>query len=139
VLHSTLAIGALSLYNYYPSQNPSPSNPKRTSNTLFGSVPEYAFKQYNLAIQTLNARLGDSTNSWELAILGSILFVNIEVLQGYESRAKVIIESAMEMLRSFPKASTTGPTGDLDLLKWGLAQLDLQVHGLEEWGEKAKM
>ena len=42
--------------------------------------------QYVQAIQQLNARLGPEVECAELAILGSLMFINIEFLLGQESK-----------------------------------------------------
>lgn len=72
--HAALAISALSRQHYIPSQ----------STLYIGRVPvpvhDFATKHYSRAITTLNSRLGATTQGLEIALLGSILFVNLEFL-----------------------------------------------------------
>lgn len=69
--HAALSISALSR-THYAQRVVSP--PGATS------IFQYAAIQYSMAIQKLNARLNETTEGAELAILGSILFINVEFL-----------------------------------------------------------
>lgn len=86
ILHAALAIGAMSRNNYQ-------SQPSEL-------VLEYSMKQYNLALRALNDTLDDSARSWELAILGSIVFIAFEVLWGVDSRVRMHLDGALAMLKS---------------------------------------
>ena len=85
--HAALAIGALSRSHYHPTQ------PGEASLQVESAV-EYAIRQYNLAIQKLNEQLNTSPRSLELAILGSIVFIAVEFLQGYVNRVQMHLDSA---------------------------------------------
>jgi hypothetical protein len=79
IYHAVLAISALSRSNYYPAQvwhDPG----------YLRSAVEYSMAQYTLAIRTLNERLRASVEDAELAVLASILFINIEAFQGHQHR-----------------------------------------------------
>jgi hypothetical protein len=76
IYHATLAIAALTRC-YLNRPSIFYCDPKH-SNT---SVVEYSTEQYTMAIQCLNSRLDESSDSIELATLGSVLFIHIEWLQ----------------------------------------------------------
>jgi hypothetical protein len=97
--HAALAIGALTRSHYQPSGSGDAS-------LQVESVTEYSIKQYNLAIQELNSCLDISTRSWELAILGTIVFVAIEVLQGYDNKVQILLCSAFAILKAHPDTAT---------------------------------
>jgi hypothetical protein len=87
--HAALAIGALSKIHYRPSESSF-------------QAAEYSIKQYNMAIRQLNNRLDASAQSWELALMASIVFVAIEVLQGYENHVRSLLHGAFALLRAHP-------------------------------------
>jgi hypothetical protein len=89
IRHAVLAIGAMSRNNYH-SQSSEPAL-------------EYAMKQYNLALRTLNDALDESARSLQLAILGSIAFIAFEVLWGVDIRARMHLDGALAILRSLSK------------------------------------
>lgn len=60
-------------------------------------------KQYNLALRALNDTLDESARSWELAILGSIVFIAFEVLWGVDTRVRMHLDGAFAMLGSLPE------------------------------------
>jgi hypothetical protein len=90
--HAALAIGALSRIHYRPGESSSLAEP----------AAEYSIKQYNMAIRQLNNRLDDSIRSWELAIMASIVFIVIEVLQGHDNQVRTLLHSAFALLRAHP-------------------------------------
>jgi hypothetical protein len=87
--HAALAIGALSRIHYRPSESSS-------------LAAEYSLKQYNMAIRQLNNHLDASTESWELAIMASIIFIVIEFLQGHDNQVRTLLHSAFALLRAHP-------------------------------------
>jgi hypothetical protein len=87
-----LAIGALSRIHYRPGE----------SSSLVEPAAEYSIKQYNMAIRQLNNCLDASTRSWELAIMASIVFIVIEVLQGHDNQVRTLLHSAFALLREHP-------------------------------------
>ncbi len=97
IWHAALAISALSKNHYHSIE----------SGSRNGSASEYAIKQYNLAIQKLNYCLDASTRSWELAVLASIVFINIEVLQGHDNKVLVHLQSALAILKAYPATVTS--------------------------------
>lgn len=105
IWHAALAISALSRSHYHRIESDSAN--------VFTN--EYAIKQYNLAIQKLNHCLDTSARSWELAVLASIIFVNIEVLQGHDNRVQVLLRSAFAILKTYGATVTSmsnSPNGD---------------------------
>jgi hypothetical protein len=76
VAHIGLALSVLTRLRYSPSGHHYIANGQTLLNM------NYATYHYNLAIRSLNQRLQDTTESAWLALVGSILFVNIEFLQG---------------------------------------------------------
>jgi len=88
MMHAALAIAALSRNHYLPNE------PKATKYPV-QSVGGYAIQQYNLAIHKLNNRLDTSPQSRELAILGSIVFIVIESLEGDIGRLQMHLQSAL--------------------------------------------
>ena len=97
--HAALAISALTRSRYHPSE---------AGDALYQieSATEYSMKQYNLAIQKLNKRLDTLTRSWELAILGSIIFTAFEALQGHDNRVQMHLRSAFAIFETHSNAAT---------------------------------
>jgi hypothetical protein len=115
IRHAVLAIGTLG------RTRSAPSTSGLEYHTNFGS--EYSTKQYNLAIQTLNYSLNSSNRSWELAVLASIVFIAIEVLQGHDDMVRMHLRSAFAILKN----STTFQCGtDLAHLFSAFSRLDVQ-------------
>lgn len=94
IYHAAVAIGALSRSQYHPQSS---WNTQFPSNKAF----EFAMKQYNLAIQAFSTRLDDSARSTELALLGSLVFIALEVLiaSGAGGRVMVHLRSAFALLQ----------------------------------------
>jgi hypothetical protein len=90
--HAALAIGALSRIHYRPDESTS-------------LAAEYSIKHYNMAIRQLNNFLDASTRSLELAIMASIVFIVIEVLQGHDNQVQTLLHSAFALLRAHPAAA----------------------------------
>jgi hypothetical protein len=88
IRHAALAIGAMSRNNYH----------SQSSELAF----EYSMKEYNLALRVLNDALDESARSWELAILGSIVFIAFEVLWGVDSKVRMHLDGALAMLGNLP-------------------------------------
>lgn len=97
ILHAVLALGALSR-NIVPSRR----NGKPALSPGF-SV-DYSLKKYNLAIREMNSRLAASPSSWELAVLGSMVFIAIENLQGSYDTAQMHFRGALAVLESHGNA-----------------------------------
>lgn len=85
--HAALSIGVLSRSHYIPSA----CQPE--------VAEEYALNQYNLAIRKLNAALDATTRGWELAILGSIVFIALEVLLKHDNKVMTHLQGAFGILQ----------------------------------------
>ncbi|PVH85458.1 hypothetical protein DL98DRAFT_527466 [Cadophora sp. DSE1049] len=104
VLHAVLAIGALTQSNAHAPTYPTP-------------ILEYSLKKYSLASRMLGQRMKSGTADWKLAILGSLVFLAIEVLQGHELGALLHMRSGEAILKSLPSSkpnllntlATSGP------------------------------
>ncbi|KUJ20144.1 uncharacterized protein LY89DRAFT_682930 [Mollisia scopiformis] len=92
ILHALLAIGSLRRLQVHGT-TPSLEWHKP-------EVAEYITKKYAIALQTLRQRLRDRTIDWRLAALGSLVFLAIEVLQGYEQGAIIHYQSGETIIRS---------------------------------------
>lgn len=86
IRHAALAIGAMSRNNYHSQSS--------------DQALEYSMRQYNLALRALNDTIDGSTRSWELAILGSVVFIAFEVLWGVDNRVRMHLGGALAMLGS---------------------------------------
>jgi Fungal specific transcription factor domain len=84
IRHAALAIGATSRNNYH--------------STSSETAIDYAMEQYNLALRALNDGLDESARSWELTVLGSIVFIAFEVLWGVDTRVDMHLDGALAML-----------------------------------------
>ncbi|KAI2629152.1 hypothetical protein GGS26DRAFT_115707 [Hypomontagnella submonticulosa] len=91
ILHGVLALGAL-------SRNMVPSRASGRLTSFPGYPAGYSMSKYNLAIQGLNRRLKASPHSWELAVLGSLIFTSIETLQGRDDVARMHLRGALAIL-----------------------------------------
>lgn len=91
--HAALAIGAL-------------SRSMREVHSSRLAALEYSTKQYNLAIQALRRQLQSSPNC-ELALLGSLMFIALEVLHGHDNRIAVLLGSSFALLRNSPGTCLT--------------------------------
>ena len=69
------------------------------------SALEYSMKKYSLASKMLGDRMRNGTADWKLAILGSLMFLAIEVLQGHELGALMHIRSGEAIIKSLPSSS----------------------------------
>ncbi|KAF2118504.1 hypothetical protein BDV96DRAFT_643750 [Lophiotrema nucula] len=92
IYHAALAISALSRRSYFPIQDWHDSVWRTPSAT------QYSILQYNLAIQHLNARLDGSAESVWLAVLASIIFIQIQHLQDDFSLASVHLRGGLSLL-----------------------------------------
>ncbi|KAH7321522.1 hypothetical protein BKA65DRAFT_512360 [Rhexocercosporidium sp. MPI-PUGE-AT-0058] len=91
VLHAVLAIGALTRSNTHAPMYPTP-------------ILEYSLKKYSLASRMLSQRMKSGTADWKLTILGSLVFLALEVLQGHEMGALVHMRSGEAILKSLPSS-----------------------------------
>ncbi|KAI0376648.1 hypothetical protein F5Y04DRAFT_265998 [Hypomontagnella monticulosa] len=92
ILYGVLALGAL-------SRNMAPSKASGRLTSFPGYPADYSIDKYSLAIQGLNKRLKVSPQNWELAILGSLIFIFIETLQGRDDAARMHLSSALAILQ----------------------------------------
>lgn len=111
ILQGILALGALSR-NVVP-RTTSVSSSERKSTFLPGYNAEYSWGKYNLAIGEMNRRLGREVDvssagasGWELAVLGGLIFIIIEVIQGNEDVARIHLRAAWAIWESC-QASTS--------------------------------
>ncbi|PMD33485.1 hypothetical protein L207DRAFT_571625 [Hyaloscypha variabilis F] len=94
IRHAALAIGAMSRNNYHSQSSE--------------IVLEYSMKQYNIALRALHDALNRSARSWELAILGSIVFIAFEVLWGVDTRVRTHLDGAFAILGSLLEFGVNG-------------------------------
>ncbi|KAE8446940.1 hypothetical protein EG329_011422 [Mollisiaceae sp. DMI_Dod_QoI] len=103
IQHAAIAISALSRSQYESGHD----------------ALEYSTRRYILAIQALRTCL-ESVQNYELALLGSLVFIAIEMLQGHDNRVIMLLQSSAALLRS--------RSGEqLDYLWTALARIDTQV------------
>lgn len=114
IRHAALAIAALSRTHYQPG-----------GEVQDALLIEYSTKQYIEAIRGLNCRLDNSPQSWELAMLGSILFMVIEVIRGHGYRLQMHLSAAQAILP--PAGSLFPPVPDYHN---ALSQIELQFSSL---------
>lgn len=94
VLNAVLGIGALRRFQLE-------SEEFSIQNMVPLATVEYITRKYSEASKELCYRLGASTTDWKLGVLGSIVFLAIEVLQGNETEALVHFRSGLAILKSF--------------------------------------
>jgi hypothetical protein len=93
IFYGVLALGSLSR-NTVPNRNSGKF-------ILFPGYPvSYSLSKYNMAIQELNKRLQSSPQSWELAVLSSLIFIPIEIMQGHVGMADMHIQGGLAILES---------------------------------------
>lgn len=90
VLHAVLAIGALRR-----SQLANPHSPRVTNPVMF----EYSLRNYSAASKILGLRIEAGTVDWKLVVLGSLVLLAIEVLQGHESGALMHLRNGAAILK----------------------------------------
>ena len=93
ILHAVLAIGALTRFNTHAPVYTTP-------------ILEYSLKKYSLASRMLGQKIKSGTAGWKLAVLGSLIFLAIEVLQGHEMGALLHMRSGEAILRSLPSGKS---------------------------------
>ena len=93
ILHGVLALGAL-------SRNTVPSSVSRQPALSPGFLAGYSLGKYNLAIRELNRRITASPSSWQLAVLGSMIFIAIESLQRNHDVVKMHLQGALAIWQS---------------------------------------
>lgn len=128
--HTALSIGALSKLHYLPMQH--------ASSPLASMLDwNYSMIQYSLAIETLNARLDHSSESAELAVLGSILFANVEFLSASDGHPQPINPIGVHVLGGQAVLQSVEGTGYPRIsqswhhLKNALAQIQAQREASE--------
>ncbi len=104
--HAALAIGALSRSQYDIA-------------AFSLSASEYSVTHYSLAIQALREHLEYAQNS-ELAVLGTLLFVVIEMLFGDDNRVAALVRSSFALIN-------IRPGNNLEYLWNALSRVDNQV------------
>jgi hypothetical protein len=92
ILHGVVALGAL-------SRNTVPSIANGKPALSPGFTLGYSLRKYNQAIQELNNRLAASPSSWQLAIVGSMIFIAIESLQGNYDVAETHLRGSLKILQ----------------------------------------
>ncbi|KAH6674784.1 hypothetical protein B0J14DRAFT_637524 [Halenospora varia] len=91
IQNAALAIGALSRSHYQPNENSCQFSASKLS--------DYGLLKYNSAIRELDRMLRHENRNWEIVVLASIVFIAIEVLQGFESKAMMHLRNAIAILR----------------------------------------
>lgn len=99
---------------------------------------EYANHHYSLAIRYLNSRLDEGWHTAELAVLGSILFVNIEFLRATEIQTRrqnligLHVQGGLAILRTL-QSRTTRPclTRSWEVFEDALEQIRAQLAAIE--------
>ena len=114
--HAALAIGALGRSRYLPNS------------AVPIDLTGYGWRQYTLAIQQLNNQIGTSAQGWELALLGSVVFVAIEMLLGQTNRVQVHLQGAGKILKTHTPSEKLSDNSIY--LAGALAQIDEQLGAL---------
>ncbi|CAG8957177.1 hypothetical protein HYFRA_00009378 [Hymenoscyphus fraxineus] len=89
LLHSVLAIGALSRTHYHPS-------PHSPSHNTMSDCRKFGLHHYNLAIRASQKLLDQ--RKWKILVLGSMLFINLEVFMGWGNRVQMLLAGARGIL-----------------------------------------
>ena len=113
IMHAVLAIGAL-------GRRKSSSQ----ASVELDPVSDFPLNQYILSLQALNKRLDASAQSWELAIIGSMVFITIEVLLGNDDKVRMHLRSAFAILRSPPMSPSSA---EITHLLSAFSRLDVQA------------
>ncbi|KAF4980842.1 hypothetical protein FZEAL_3240 [Fusarium zealandicum] len=70
----------------------------------------YSLDKYNMALRVLGERLGSTPRGPEVTVLGSMIFVSVELLQGSTGGAELHLRGALAILNSPGKGpSSQGP------------------------------
>ncbi|KAI0433130.1 hypothetical protein F5Y09DRAFT_97847 [Xylaria sp. FL1042] len=99
IMHGVLALSAL-------RRDMVPKRLSRGLMSLTGYSASYSLRRYNQAIRELNASLGVSHRSRELALVGSLIFILVETYQGRDSVAQMHLQNALAILKN-PGCSTS--------------------------------
>lgn len=110
--HAALAIGALTRSRYHPDIWQTPQ------------AIAFSIRHYSMAIQNLQCRLDESSQSLEVAILASVVFSYIEFLLGRDSRIEMHIKAGCAMFENL----YAGPSRTLQVFTQ--AGSNCQVGGL---------
>lgn len=113
IFHAVLAIGALSRTHYHPSPNSTETR-------------EFGLHQYNLAIQEAHKLL--KRGKWEVLVLGSMLFVNLEVFMGWGNRVGMLLGGAKGILDNFK-----GKGEAVEILEGALKIIEGQFGGFKSF------
>ncbi|KAH8660882.1 hypothetical protein BGZ60DRAFT_530882 [Tricladium varicosporioides] len=115
IQHAALAIGALSRSHYQPNENSCQFSASKLS--------EFGLREYNAAIRELDRFLRYGNRNSEIVVLASIVFIAIEVLQGFESKALMHLRNAIAILRLHEDLKTSP---DLNgSLNWGYSSVEI--------------
>ncbi|KAI1350047.1 hypothetical protein F5Y01DRAFT_287282 [Xylaria sp. FL0043] len=98
IMHGVLALSAL-------RRDMIPKRLSRGLISLTGYSAFYSLRRYNQAIQELNASLGASHCSRELALVGSLIFTLVATYQGRDSVARMHLQSALAILQNFESSN----------------------------------
>lgn len=126
ILNAVVALGAL-------SRNTVPG--ARKGSALPTEFPMgYSLRKYNLAIQELNNRLAASPSRWDLAILGSLIFIAVESLRGNYGTAQMHLQGALAIIKAHdnPSDCVSQLGANLAHVLQALSRLLGQPMGLQE-------
>jgi hypothetical protein len=90
ILQAVLAIGAFRRSQLILPCSASKCDP---------NILEYCMGKYTIASRELGQRIKTGTADWKLAVLGSLVFLAIEVLQGHESGALMHLGNGIAILQ----------------------------------------
>jgi hypothetical protein len=105
VLNAVLAIGALRRFQL----DPSVISPTWNDAAVFA----YVTKKYTTASRLLRQSIESGTATWRLAVLGCLIFIAIEVLQGHEFGAILHMKNAVAILKSVRSPDLPQPSTPL--------------------------
>jgi hypothetical protein len=111
VLNAVLAIGALRRFQLDPSVISTTWND--------AAVFAYVTKKYTTASQLLRQSIENGTATWRLAVLGCLVFIAIEVLQGHEFGAILHMKNAVAILKSVRSPALPQPSTPLSPILLG--------------------
>ncbi|TVY35300.1 hypothetical protein LSUB1_G006345 [Lachnellula subtilissima] len=89
ILQAVLSIGALRRSQLAP-------HPPRAINPV---VLEYSLRKYSIASKILGLRIKAGTVDWKIVVLGSLVLLAIEVLEGHESGALMHLKNGAAILK----------------------------------------
>lgn len=128
IYYGALAVSALSRNNYCPARDQ--AGPSHNC-----SLSEYALRQYDRAAQALNARLkAGIQHDVELAILGALMFMNIESFQGCENMMQTHLSGAFAVLEQYSDVSDARKPRHLESALCQMRDQMLYFEGIQRHG-----